>query len=249
MEKKYLYLLISILLLFSYYSIISFNCAINYYVKMEKENFDFKKDISAIGGLGLSITDLEKSNAIELTDKYQNKFGLNNFGWTYIEIGYPVDPNTSYITSQYGIRYINGKKEDHKSIDIKQKYSLKVKSSINGICRINYNKSYGYNVTIKNFIIMKNALGKKQICKVKIRLSHLSRIDVKDGQWIKKDEIVGLMGNSGRCAIYDEKLKIWREITVNERNMGIGVHLDFELEINGYKRNPFYTSINQIVKL
>lgn len=252
LARLYTVLLILVFILYNTFIITK-----NYYIysqkeisKINTENSYLKKNINAIGGLGLDIKELDKYNNEEITNVYFKKHGLINYGWKYKEIGYPVDPKSSYITSEVGERCINNNYEISKSIDIRQVYSLEIVSPIEGFCKVGQSKIYGNNIIIENEIYMINEIGEKELYKVKIRLSHLSKILISDNQWIRKGDIIAYMGNSGRCAIFDSQLGYWREITENERELGYGVHLDLEVNINGYLRNPVINStFNKIIRL
>jgi murein DD-endopeptidase MepM/ murein hydrolase activator NlpD len=209
---------------------------------LTEENEFLKKNISVIGGLGLDITELDRNTAEELSNKYQEIHSLSNYIWKYKEIGYPINPKNSYVTSEYGLRYINNRRENARSVDMRQIDSLETFASINGICKVGYDKIYGNNIIIEGTIDMENAFGEIEQHSVIIRLSHLSRILIKDKQYVNKGDLIGYIGNSGRCATYNYRERAWKTITEHQRQLGYGVHLDFELIINGYKRNPFATS-------
>lgn len=226
--------------------VIQLNINYEYSLRVNKElvieNDKMKQNILVLGGYGLQITEAERLDINELVERYQQYRALSQYKWRYEEIGFPVDPKLSYITCEAGSRFIGGKWETANSIDIKQVNSLDILASINGFARVSKHSIYGYNILIEGFIVMRNELNQKEIKKVKVRVSHLSKIYVNDGQWVKQGEIIGLQGNSGRCAIYDYKLGYYREITEYERSLGLGCHLDFEIYIDGFLRNPLLTS-------
>jgi murein DD-endopeptidase MepM/ murein hydrolase activator NlpD len=245
--KYYLTLSKMLFMIFVLVLIFQFDVSVGNYkyrlTQVQKENRKMREEILVIGGQGLKMTEEERLNINELVEKYQKKRALNQYDWRYKEIGYPViDPKLAYITCEAGWRKINNEWENVKSIDIKQVNTLKIPASISGFARVSKHKVYGYNVLIEGLVIMANELNKKEIKRVKIRVSHLSKIYINDGQWIKKGDIVGLQGCSGRVAIYDYRKDCYREITEYERNIGMGIHLDFELYIDGYLRNPLASS-------
>ena len=244
--KYYLTLVKMLFMIFVLVLIMQFDISIGNYkyrlAEAQKETLELKKNIVALGGLGLPLTEIEKAEAIEIANEYQDQHGLERYEWKYPEILCPVDIKDSYVTSECGNRIINGNVENAKSIDVKQKNKLDIKASIDGFCRVTKDNIYGYNILIENLVMMEDELGDRKINKVKVRLSHLSKIFVKDGQWIKKGKRVAYMGNTGRCATFDYNRKAWREITEHERRLGYGMHLDIEIEINGYLRNPFANS-------
>lgn len=216
----------------------------NYYIEsrdkiinLNAENESLKKDINAIGGLGVSFEEINDFDSKEIIDLYLGKHGIDKYDWKYPEIEKPVE--VAFVTSEKGDSRPEG---EHTGTDFKTINTLKTTAGIDGFCKVGYDKYKGYNVTITNFVVMTNAVGNKEIKKVEIIYEHLSKILVKDRQWIKKKEIIGYIGNSGKCMIYDTKIKKWRDITSNERKAGYGSHLHFEVKINGVSKNIFWNS-------
>lgn len=180
-----------------------------------------------IGGVG-EITD--RKVCIENIIKAR---GMNNYGWRYPELEFPLKKDTSYITSEYNdIRYdIVGEYYFHdKSADMKCVDSDQIKASISGICEVGSNDIYG------NYIIIKNDTWE-------IKYGHLERVDVIDGQEIEKSDIIGIVGNSGHCRIFCYQEGVWRDVYDYEREYGIGKHLDYSIQKNGVSKNPFTNSL------
>lgn len=227
--------------------VIQLNINYEYSKKVNKqlvaENDKMKEEILVIGGASLKMTESERLNINELVNRYQQNRALSQYKWRYEEIGYPViDPKLAYITCEAGYRKINNKWENVNSIDIKQVNTLEVPASISGFARVSKHDVYGYNILIEGLVVMKNELNKPEIKKVKVKVSHLSKIYVNDGQWVNKKDVIALQGNSGRVATWDYRKGYYREVTEYERSFGLGVHLDFEIYIDGILRNPLFTS-------
>ncbi|ATC95447.1 M23 family metallopeptidase [Pseudoalteromonas tunicata] len=94
-----------------------------------------------------------------------------------------------YISSSYGVRKdpMTGKAAMHKGIDMAGWKNTKIFSPANGIVkRAGNNGGYG------RFIEIEHENG------FVTRFGHLAKIKVKTGQKIEKDELIGLMGSTGR---------------------------------------------------
>ena len=95
----------------------------------------------------------------------------------------------------------------HPGIDIACSWGTPIRAADGGrVTRVQYGRTgYGYNLIIDHG----NGL--------QTHYSHLSEIDVENGQYVEKGEIIGKEGSTGRST---------------------GPHLDFEVIINGVKVNP-----------
>ena len=62
--------------------------------------------------------------------------------------------------------------------------------------------------------------GKKKTVRYRTRFAHLSKINVRRGQKIKRGDLIGLVGSTGRST---------------------GPHLHYEIIINGRRTNPLIT--------
>jgi murein DD-endopeptidase MepM/ murein hydrolase activator NlpD len=205
--------------------------------QVQKENKKLKDNIFAIGGKGLPVDE----NALEIARKYKKEHNIKQYKWKHKELAKPIE--NGYITSETGVRYINGEMEDSKSTDWKAEMDITVNGGFFGkIEEVGYSDIYGNYIVLKGLVLMELIKGKPKIEKVEIRYSHLSQIFVLEGEYIKKDQEIAYIGNSGRCATWDDNQEIWREITEYEREEGYGTHLDIELKINGHLRNPFANS-------
>jgi len=121
------------------------------------------------------------------------------------------------VSSPYGWRNHPIKKKVlfHDGIDISANIGSKVFSTAQGrIVKIMYSK-YGYG----NRILIKHAYGFETL------YAHLGIIKVKKGQWVRKNQLIGVVGNTGGST---------------------GPHLHYEIHKNGETRDPlgyFYTHI------
>jgi len=121
------------------------------------------------------------------------------------------------VSSPYGWRNHPIKKKVlfHDGIDISANIGAKVFSTAQGrVVMIMYSK-YGYG----NRILIKHAYGFETL------YAHLGIIKVKKGQWVRKNQLIGVVGNTGGST---------------------GPHLHYEIHKNGETRDPlgyFYTHI------
>lgn len=115
---------------------------------------------------------------------------------------FPV-PN-GRITSQYGPRGRRGRM--HKGVDIDLETGDPVYAAFDGMVRFSqYNSSYG------NLVILRHPNG------LETYYAHMSRLDVKPGDYVSAGDKLGLGGNTGRS---------------------FGSHLHFEIRFLGQAINP-----------
>ncbi len=116
-----------------------------------------------------------------------------------------------WITSSYGYRKdpFNGRRTAHHGIDLAGPFGLDIHASGDGVvvkARVN-RSGYGKEV------IVDHGFG------YTTRYAHLQEILVKSGQKLKRGEVLGTMGNTGRST---------------------GPHLHYEINKNGHPVNPMF---------
>ncbi len=127
-----------------------------------------------------------------------------------VKINLPIQQGSFWISSPYGIRKNKGKYEMHGGIDLAAVKGTQVKSVLPGIIKtIKIDGGYGKCILIEH----EN--------NIQTRYAHLSKILVKEGQYVKEGERIGLVGSTG-----------------NTRGKYDPSHLHFELIIEGKKYNP-----------
>ncbi len=112
------------------------------------------------------------------------------------------------ISSPFGLRVhpITGKSKIHTGVDLKANIGTPVKASASGtVTKASYFSGYG------NYININHAGG------LKTAYAHLSKILVKNGQYVKQGQIIAYSGNSGNST---------------------GPHLHYEVMKNGRHINP-----------
>jgi len=120
-------------------------------------------------------------------------------------------PITGFITSKFGARAspFNGKsKEFHRGLDISNRQGTPIVTTAGGTISFSgWDGSYGKSVEIRH--------GSGIITKY----AHMQKIVVKKGQWVKRGEIIGNVGNTGRSS---------------------GPHLHYEVRVNAIPVDPMY---------
>lgn len=119
-----------------------------------------------------------------------------------------IMPATGTRTSKFGYRLspFTGLKEFHAGLDIANRRGTKVFATANG--KIAY---AGKRMFIGNEVLIDHGHG------IVTKYGHLSKILVKSGSRIKRGDVIGLMGNTGRST---------------------GPHVHYEVRVNGIPVNP-----------
>lgn len=117
----------------------------------------------------------------------------------------PVDGGT--ITSGFGFREspFTGKREFHAGVDIADEWGSPVKATANGVVEL-----AGRDGGLGNAVIIDHGHG------IQTRYGHLSKIRVKSGQKVKKGQVIGAVGSTGRST---------------------GPHLHYEVRFDGIPMN------------
>ena len=119
-----------------------------------------------------------------------------------------IKPVNGWISSRFGYRKspFTGLKEFHSGLDISNKKGTKLIATANG--KISY---AGRKLLIGNLVTIDHGHG------IVTKFGHMDKIFVKFGQKVKRGDVIGLMGNSGRST---------------------GPHVHYEVRINGAPVNP-----------
>ncbi len=122
-----------------------------------------------------------------------------------IPLGKPVDTG---ISSRFGSRVdpLNHKQAFHAGVDFKGKTGDKVHATGDAVV-----KQVGYNKGLGRYIILSHGNGYESV------FAHLHRQLVKRGDQVKRGQVIGLLGNTGRST---------------------GSHLHYELRYRGRAINP-----------
>jgi murein DD-endopeptidase MepM/ murein hydrolase activator NlpD len=125
-----------------------------------------------------------------------------------------IRPTKGWLSSRYGYRSspFTGKKEFHKGLDISTRKGSPIVASADGtVSFTGRDRGYG------RIVVIKHGYG------LKTKYAHLKKYLVKKGQYVKRGETIGLVGNSGRTT---------------------GSHLHYEVHLNGVPVNPLRYVLN-----
>jgi len=123
----------------------------------------------------------------------------------------PISPaNRYWLTSTFGYRTdpFTGQRRLHRGVDMAGPYGLEIHATGDGVVRMaGYDSGYGKEVLIDH------GFGYKS------RYAHLQDIHVKRGERVRRGEVIGTLGSSGRST---------------------GPHLHYEVSLNNRAVNPMY---------
>ena len=125
------------------------------------------------------------------------------------------------LSDRYGMRKdpFSKKKAFHGGLDFKAKRGTPVYAPADGIVRI-ASRKYGFGLLVEIQHGRGFFPGKKKSVRYRTRFAHLSKIEVRRSQKIKRGDLIGLVGSTGRST---------------------GPHLHYEIIINGRRTNPLIT--------
>lgn len=162
--------------------------------KINSLTMEIAKKRDELSALNDKVSDLEKSIGLirDINDSIQidtlkisslqKKVFLES-----IPNGFPVPDN--FITSKFGWRInpITKRKEFHSGLDLKAKSGEIIRATADGLVEFaGYNK-HGYG----NLIIIDHNFGFKTL------YGHLKKVLVKNAQFVKKGDVIGLVGSTG----------------------------------------------------
>lgn len=145
----------------------------------------------------------EKADTLELlkgeVDEYIRRLAATPSIW----------PTRGRISSGFGMRRnpFGGGSQFHYGIDIAGTHGTPVYATANG--QVSF---AGYRGGFGNLVIISHGYG------FQTYYAHLSGFAVSNGQWVKRGQVIGYMGRSGRAT---------------------GTHLHYEVHVNGVAVNPY----------
>lgn len=151
------------------------------------------------GGPFIADSSLQQDELIIRADKYIKTIRLLPFG----------KPITGRITSRYGKRSdpLNKKSAFHPGIDIRGKRGEKIRATADGVVKKAF-KNGGYG----NYLMIDHGNG------YTTSFAHLQKYLVHRGDRVKRGQVIGLVGNTGRST---------------------GPHLHYEVALDGKTINPY----------
>jgi len=160
-----------------------------------------------------SLEDLEAKTAIASISKSQ----LNDFlkeQKSILACTPSIRPVDGWLSSGFGYRIspFTNRREFHKGIDIATRIGTPVIASADGLV-----------VHVSKEGNLGNVIAINHGYNLKTRYGHLSKFRIKKGQYVKRGQIIGEVGNTGRCT---------------------GPHLHYEVLLNGVPANPLRFILN-----
>ena len=169
-----------------------------------KKNYGVEfREFKGVGGIYLPF-DFDNVDIVRILKKiyyYENILKT-------IPIGEPLDKDQIRITSGFGFRIdpFTGKRAFHPGIDIIAPKGTPVRVTADGIVSFS-----GYRPDYGKFVLVLHKNGFSTL------YAHLSKIFVRPGQKLRKGDIIGLVGSTGRST---------------------GPHLHYEVRLRGRYLNP-----------
>jgi murein DD-endopeptidase MepM/ murein hydrolase activator NlpD len=160
-----------------------------------------------------SLEDLETKTAIASISQTE----LNNFlkeQKSILTRTPSIRPTDGWYTSRFGYRNspFTNQKEFHKGLDIATRIGTSIIAPADGlVIRVGREGNFGKMITINHGYHLKTRYG------------HLSKFRIKKGQYVKRGQIIGEVGNTGRCT---------------------GPHLHYEVLLHGVPVNPLNYILN-----
>ncbi|MBW2005499.1 MAG: M23 family metallopeptidase [Deltaproteobacteria bacterium] len=160
-----------------------------------------------------SLEDLETKTAIASISQSQ----LNDFlkeQKSILACTPSIRPTDGWFSSGFGYRIspFTNQREFHKGIDIATRIGTPVIASADGlVVHARKEGNFGKMIAINHGYNLKTRYG------------HLSKFQIKKGQHVKRGQIIGEVGNTGRCT---------------------GPHLHYEVLLNGVPVNPLRFILN-----
>ncbi len=172
----------------------------------EKHNTLMREMHEQIGQIGLAakIQAIDFKNLIKELEQKRNLLASTP----------SIKPVDGWITSKFGYRIspFTGRREFHGGLDIANKSGTPLIATANG--RVSY---AARKMHIGKLIIIDHGFGRVT------KYGHLKEFLVKRGQRVKRGDVIGLVGNTGRST---------------------GPHVHYEVRINGTPVNPLKYILN-----
>ncbi len=163
---------------------------------------------------------------------YSSSFDYENFVREFEDLSQMVAQNETYwrqtptlipvrsrlLSDRYGFRVdpFTDKRAFHSGLDFSARTGTKIYAPADGMVRI-AKSHFGYGLLVEIDHGRGFYPGKRQTVRYRTRFGHLSRILVKKGQRVKRGDLLGLVGSTGRST---------------------GPHLHYEVLINNRQADP-----------
>ena len=157
-------------------------------LQVENESYlkNLEKDISGYQSTYNSYAEEEKKIDAEIEKYLKELQEKENSAYVGGEFIWPVPRSWSRISSPYGWRTLNGKREHHNGIDIPASKGTKIYASNGGkVITATWHYSYG------NYVIIDHGGGKATL------YAHASKLNCKVGDKVKQGDVIAFVGTTG----------------------------------------------------
>ena len=157
-------------------------------LQVENESYlkNLEKDISGYQSTYNSYAEEEKKIDAEIEKYLKELQEKENSAYVGGEFIWPVPRSWSRISSPYGWRTLNGKREHHNGIDIPASKGTKIYASNGGkVITATWHYSYG------NYVIIDHGGGKATL------YAHASKLNCKVGDKVKQGDVSAYVGTTG----------------------------------------------------
>ena len=157
-------------------------------LQVENETYlkNLEKDISGYQSTYNSYAEEEKKIDAEIEKYLKELQEKENSAYVGGEFIWPVPRSWSRISSPYGWRTLNGKREHHNGIDIPASKGTKIYASNGGkVITATWHYSYG------NYVIIDHGGGKATL------YAHASKLNCKVGDKVKQGDVIAYVGTTG----------------------------------------------------
>ena len=157
-------------------------------LQAENETYlkNLEKDISGYQSTYNSYAEEEKKIDAEIEKYLKELQEKENSAYVGGEFIWPVPRSWSRISSPYGWRTLNGKREHHNGIDIPASKGTNIYASNGGkVITATWHYSYG------NYVIIDHGGGKATL------YAHASKLNCKVGDKVKQGDVIAFVGTTG----------------------------------------------------
>ena len=157
-------------------------------LQVENETYlkNLEKDISGYQSTYNSYAEEEKKIDAEIEKYLKELQEKENSAYVGGEFIWPVPRSWSRISSPYGWRTLNGKREHHNGIDIPASKGTNIYASNGGkVITATWHYSYG------NYVIIDHGGGKATL------YAHASKLNCKVGDKVKQGDVIAYVGTTG----------------------------------------------------
>lgn len=184
-----------------------------------KESGKSDKDFSKLFADWQATEGKTTSKLVNVSEGAQGALGAVQQQEAAVSIPSRMPLDGSRLTSDFGMRNhpISGRRRGHKGVDLASPVGTPIFATADGtVSKASWFSSYGLYVSLEHG------------GNIQTRYAHMSRLNVAAGQKVKKGEVIGFVGSTGRST---------------------GPHLHYEVRVDGKAVNPIpYMQSDRLVE-